>query len=355
MLALVTLLGFGICRKASLAAGSSNPIQIENAKAGTSSWQLTNPALSREIEGYASLTSVPRGGQINLFVNTSSATFTVTIYRMGWYGGLGGRQLLGPTTFTGTKQTIPTPNAQTGLVECNWINPVAVNIGFDASDPTVWCSGVYLAKLTASAGKQAYIMFVVRDDARASSVLFQSSVNTFQAYNTWGGKSLYDFQSPTGRAKKVSFNRPYALNTSTGSTPSGNGAADFLLGGDGGGFPAGWEYCGLRFLEREGDDVTYCTDVDTHENANLLLSHHTLLGVGHGEYWSWEMRATSLQRVTTASIWRFSVEYLLLAGGPRAEPGHRHPRSYRRLLQGSRRYAGRRYDRSLLPGHEFCQ
>src|SRR5436309_1674001 len=186
VLGLIAVLGFGICRQARPAASPpANPIQAENNNPGTSSWQLTNPALNREIEGYASLTSVPRGGQINLYVNTSSPRYTLDIYRMGWYGGLGGREILGPTTFPGTTQTIPSPDPQTGLIECNWINPVAVNIGYDASDRTVWCSGVYLAKLTTSdTGKQAYIMFVVRDDARASSVLLQSTVNTFQAYNT---------------------------------------------------------------------------------------------------------------------------------------------------------------------------
>ena len=46
----------------------------------------------------------------------------------------------------------------------------------------------------------------------------------------------------------------------------------------------------VRFLEREGYDVTYCTDVDTHAGPNLLLSHNAFLVVGHDEYWSWQMR-----------------------------------------------------------------
>jgi len=46
----------------------------------------------------------------------------------------------------------------------------------------------------------------------------------------------------------------------------------------------------VRFLEREGYDVTYCTNLDTHERPDLLLSHRVFLSVGHDEYWSWEMR-----------------------------------------------------------------
>jgi hypothetical protein len=156
-------------------------------------------------------------------------------------------------------------------------------------DPSDWASGVYLVQLTAGAsGTQSYIMFVVRDDRRRSDLLFQSSVTTFQAYNLWGGTCLYDYLTPTGKADKVSFNRPYALSKSPGMQ-FGIGAAEFLLGG-GSGAPAGWEYCTLRFLEREGYDVTYCTDIDTHATPTLLGAHRAFLSVGHDEYWSHEMR-----------------------------------------------------------------
>ena len=56
-------------------------------------------------------------------------------------------------------------------------------------------------------------------------------------------------------------------------------------------FPVGWEYNLVRFLEREGYDVTYCTDVDIKQNANLPLQHRVLLVGGHSEYWTPEMRA----------------------------------------------------------------
>src|SRR5205823_5642582 len=46
----------------------------------------------------------------------------------------------------------------------------------------------------------------------------------------------------------------------------------------------------LRWLEREGYDVTYDTDIDTHANGALLLAHRGFLAVGHDEYWTWQMR-----------------------------------------------------------------
>src|SRR5262249_38319782 len=151
--------------------------------------------------------------------------------------------------------------------------------------PSTWVSGVYTAKITGSAsGRQSAIMFVVREDSRNSALLFQSSVTTSEAYNNWpgpsaGGKSLYDFNSPSGAARKVSFNRPYAADVNL-MLPAQVGTGYFLE----------WEIQMVRWLERQGYDVTYGTNIDLHENANLPLTHKGYLSVGHDEYWSWEMR-----------------------------------------------------------------
>jgi len=247
---------------------AQNPIAEENKKAGDPSWKLTNAALNHEIEGYASATSVNRGETIKFFVNTSDSSYTLAIYRMGWYSGAGARLVASPVTLNGIQQSIPTPASDTNLIECQWQSNYEVTVP-NTSDPTDWASGVYLVKLTGlTSGKQAYIIFVVRDDGRKSDLLFQSSANTYQAYNDWGGFSLYT--NPP--AYEVSFNRPYH---------SWYGSQDFLR----------FEYNTIRFLEREGYDVTYCTDVDTHQNGDTLLpSHKAFLVVGHDEYWSWQMR-----------------------------------------------------------------
>jgi N,N-dimethylformamidase beta subunit-like, C-terminal len=105
-------------------------------------------------------------------------------------------------------------------------------------------------------------------------------VTTFQAYNNWGGKSLYDYNSTGGRAVAVSFNRPYAVSPDAIAADSA-GAGPFLRG---------WEYNMVRWLERSGYDVTYTTNLDVHEQVDALRSHRAFLTVGHDEYWSWEMR-----------------------------------------------------------------
>ncbi|HJR77449.1 MAG TPA: N,N-dimethylformamidase beta subunit family domain-containing protein [Nitrospiraceae bacterium] len=270
-----------------------SPIQRENARPGTEEWRLTRPAMNREIEGYASRTSVNRGERINLLVHTSDPSYRIEIYRMGWYGGAGARLVSGPIVRPGVIQPMPSMDSLTGLVECAWQDPYVVTV-WDESGREEWVSGIYLAKLTGSAsGAQAYIIFVVRDDQRPSAFLFQSSVTTYQAYNNWGGKSLYDFNSIGGRAFAVSFNRPYA-RSSNPAAAYGNGAGDFVTNNavppTDASSPAGWEFNMVRWLEREGYDVTYSTNVDTHENGRLLDRHKGWLSVGHDEYWTWQMR-----------------------------------------------------------------
>jgi len=227
-------------------------------------------AKKHEIEGYASRTSVDRGDNIQFFVSTIDPTYQLDVYRMGWYGGAGARLMKSFASLPGKLQVRPKPGAL-GFFECTWTNPVTLSIPKDA-DPTVWTSGTYLVKLTGAKGKQSYIPFVVRDDARSSDIFFVANVNTYQAYNNWGGRSLYPQIDPDGiAAQRISFNRPYANDL---------GAGQFL----------GWEYNMVRFLEREGFDVTYATNVDVHENLALLEQHSVFLDTGHDEYWSWEMR-----------------------------------------------------------------
>ena len=153
----------------------------------------------------------------------------------------------------------------------------------------------------------------MRDDAREPAMVFQSSATTFAAYNNWGGKSLYGFNSGNAPARKVSFDRPYAAN------PYGvrlDGAGDFLRR---------WEYNAVRFLEREGYDVAYVTDVDTHQRPVVERARRgprLLLSAGHDQLWSWERR----RHVEEARD--HGVHLVFLGGGTcywkiRFEPGAR--------------------------------
>jgi N,N-dimethylformamidase beta subunit-like protein/quinohemoprotein amine dehydrogenase alpha subunit-like protein len=272
---------------------AADSVAVENTKPGTTAWQLTNPATQGttndlnaadyanvEIQGYASLTSVPQGGTIDFHVRTiNTNSYTMSVFRMGYYNGAGGRLMLGPITLPGVVQPMPpAPVYQptgTGIVECNWSTSYSLTV------PTDWVSGIYLVKLALSSpAKESYIVFVVRDDTRNAPILFQSSVNTYQAYNEWGGSSLYttNASGSTKTGVKVSFNRPYWRNF---------GAGDFMSSFQG---APGYEMQMVRWLEKQGYDLTYATDVDTHENPSTAQNHEVFLIVGHDEYWSRPMR-----------------------------------------------------------------
>ena len=293
---------------------NTNPIKKENLKPGTTDWQLTNPADNRQIEGYASLTSVPQHRFIDLFVNTADANYTLSVYRVGWYGGTGGRLVLGPKTLPGVQQVMPSPNPDTGIIECDWVQPFRIHV------PYSWLSGIYLVKLHGdTSGKESYIIFTVRDTRRAD-LIFQQSVTTYHAYNGWPGtspfggpgQSLYGGDYFTGGpdgsgiTAKVSLNRPYASDLAAGP-PYGVGAGDFLRNAA----PAAMEFDMLRWIEHNGYNVTYITDVDTHEDVSRVLRGKAFLSIGHDEYWSENMRANIVQaRDAGVSLGFFGGNYI---------------------------------------------
>jgi hypothetical protein len=286
-------------RRAGARNSSAHPLLDENNLAGAEDWMLTRPAFGREIEGYASVCSASNGQTLDLYVNTAAPSYTFQIFRMGWYGGRGARRVWGPVTARGLRQAVPIPHPETGLVDCDWQSPVTLVVGAD------WRSGVYLAKLEESVGhRQSYIIFVVRDDKDDADIVFQLPVNTYQAYNFWGGRSAYEWGSgdrvpwgiSAGRpATVVSFNRPYAASTNPAAS-IGMGAGEFLCNVQpvSTGYPissAGWDYNFVRWLEREGYCVTYITNVDTQNFPELFNRRRVFISGAHDEYWSWQGRA----------------------------------------------------------------
>lgn len=196
-----------------------NPIQRENQLPGTTSWQLSDPAPEDDktftfpsIEGYAWATSVLAGSEIQFSVSTTSPSFSAAVYRMGWYQGKGGRLMQSIAAIKGHAYPLPPPDRSNGLIEASW--PVAFTL---KTNPD-WISGIYMIKLTASHGYQSYISFVLRSH-KTADFAFIHTVNTDEAYNFWGGTSLYRNYTSTfkgSRAFKVSFDRPFEQDTGAG-------------------------------------------------------------------------------------------------------------------------------------------
>ena len=240
-------------------------IQRENEKPGTLGWMLTNtrvdPATKYRcpwIEGYCSHTSIRAGETLRFFASTNPVSdFTLEIFRLGYYGGDGGRLVheLGP--FTGITQPDP-PVGEKRLRDCAWVPAAELKI------PADWVSGVYVGKLTEQREKlQSYVIFIVRDD-RAADFLFQCSDTTWQAYNRWPSQfSLYDDGQEKwywGGNVQVSFNRPYGKYCQILDQPLSIGSGEFFL----------WEFPFVFWLESLGCDVSYLSNLDIHANAGEL-------------------------------------------------------------------------------------
>jgi hypothetical protein len=244
---------------------AAGPISIadENARPGTSDWQVTQlPMVWDAVRGYASRTSVAAGETFDLFVSTAAKSFEVTAYRIGYYGGLGGRAVWSSGSVPGRVQAPPRTDRDTNMRDAPW-DP-SVRIQTDAT----WVPGSYLLKLTSADGGQSQVPIVVRDDSRASAVHIQHDVTTWQAYNLWGGASLYGGQR--GRSTAVSFDRPY----------DNSGSGNFL----------GGVYEIAALVESLGLDVTYSTSLDTHARPDAVGTHKLWISPAHDEYWSLEMR-----------------------------------------------------------------
>jgi hypothetical protein len=314
-----------------------NPIACENANAGNppSEWDIVDYDLAPpysvrpdvNLVGFATKMSVNKGQSIDFKIQTDATSFRIDVYRIGYYGGNGARFMATLGTFSGpTNQPSPSDlppldptthcvrDLATYLLDCgNWDTTTSWSV------PSNAVSGVYIAKLvrlSPADGRSNHIIFVVRDDSSTSPLLVQTSDPTWQAYNYWGGFSLYRgkwnttdcsakdtvFDSlPTvigvpGRAYKVSYNRPFAMTKWPAPCElQGEGENGYFrdgtsaTGGAHGFFSA--EYSMVRFLERNGFDVSYISGVDTAQNGALLLNHATFIASGHDEYWSGDQRA----------------------------------------------------------------
>ena len=285
------------------AEGPDNPVRAENRRAGSRDWRIgaggtvAADDLGRQIKGYASATSVNLGESIAFHVSAQPARpFTVEIYRLGDYGGLGARRVAGSPRLPGRTQAAPVTDHATGTISCAWDTSWTLTV------PRTWTAGAYLAAFTADSGHRSFAPFVVRDDAREADFLVVLPYSTYQAYNQWPldgkvGKSLYYGYGHDGnpgaagseagsvrtdvhgapiaygtRARKVSFARPY----------------------EGVGLPqrADLDYEFLQWAERSGYDLSYATSVDLHAGRVNPSQYAALVFSGHDEYWSRTMRDT---------------------------------------------------------------
>jgi hypothetical protein len=268
--------------------------------------------------GYPDQPSVIPGGVLQLHVSTEAPTFRVDLFRQGrtlefkhsspWYGGLPY-----PSTYPSVRW------------DQDWGWPsYGVNIPQDLP------SGVYIAMLregdgrgnilrdvfgdeivpdeglNTSHGQWGKVLFVVRKPANLASarILYKLGWTTYHAYNWAGSGSLYRDQDHYGQRSPGPS--PSLMNVTMHRPGGGTGAVYEPHPDHNAPLPtyfwsppipddATFEQKDPSFigwLEENGYEVDYCTDLDIHMDASLelLRSYRLLLSTGHDEYWSPEMR-----------------------------------------------------------------
>jgi hypothetical protein len=268
----------------------SNPIADENALAGTGAWQITL-ASTVQIQVYADSVSRAPGQTITFFVSTQVAltSYSVSLFRLGWYGGTGGclkatiAGLIGQAQGywnDSTQQLVNCPTAiidnTTHLIEAGWSSSTSWTVPGNA------VTGVYMALFTDANGYQTVVTFVVTGNPTADYAVLHADT-TEAAYNNWGGWSLY---TNPGVGVKVSLNRPL-------TSPGNSGVLNF-------------ELAAVHWLERQGYNLSYLSHGDVSTNASILLSYKAILIAGHNEYWTREVRA----RMEQASLSGIGLAFL---------------------------------------------
>ena len=253
--------------------GSSTPstaagqlIVAENALAGTSDFavRMEQPWVDM-LHAWCDRDSVHQGETVTIYATTKAPTFTAEAFRFGWYGGAGGRKVWSAEApLAGKDQAPPTVDAATNMRSCAHWEP-SLQVDIDER----WTPGMYLFRLIGSDGGNTFVPLVVLDDRRAD-LLVVSAITTWNAYNKYGGASLYEGQG--GRSEVVTFDRPYEAS----------GSGHFF----------GGEYELVQQVESMGLDVSYTTSIDLHARPEQIAAggYKAVVSLAHDEYYSVPMR-----------------------------------------------------------------
>jgi hypothetical protein len=247
---------------------AAKAIARENALPGTSAWRIRDPETNGEIAAYTDRDGYAAGAVVRVSVSADPpGNFTWEVFRMGGYRGMGGRLYAQGGPIAAPRQAEPSFDPTTGLVVAGW--PSTFSVSTRHNDGKPWLTGVYLVLLTKDDGEQTAAIFILRDDSRDAQVAVHFPTATYQAYNDFGGESLYTSTHGLsgGKARKVSLDRPF-------SRQYGNGTGTFLY----------QEHEAVIWLEDHGYDVEYVSSLDIGGENGRIGNHRLFMLVGHEEY-----------------------------------------------------------------------
>ncbi|MBO0811307.1 MAG: hypothetical protein J2P23_04590, partial [Microlunatus sp.] len=244
-----------------------NATVAENARVGDPNWQITDAGPAHAIEGYADRVSVLPGQPFGLYVSTSARAYRINAYRIGWYDGAGARLVWRSAQLPGHRQASPTVTPGVRMVRAPWQRGTVI-------DTTNWPEGCYLLRLDAvGRSGQQYVPLTIRSSSAHDRTVIMNAQPTWQAYNQWGGYSLYTgpYGGLADRSLLVTFDRPYSEDL---------GAGQFLA----------FEQPLVRLAERLGLSLAYLAATDVAAEPSVLDGARSVLSLGHDEYWSPQRR-----------------------------------------------------------------
>ncbi|WP_028065248.1 N,N-dimethylformamidase beta subunit family domain-containing protein [Solirubrobacter soli] len=299
--------------KAATCTGA-NVVVRENCLPGNTGWEVGYGG-QPNIYAYATASSIDHGGSVDIKVSApGTSSVDMFIYRSGYYGGTGARLFAMIPSVPVSSQPGCTSDTNMGLYDCS-----AWHVDQTITTSANWPSGVYLIRVARNdTHEDTHALVVVRDDERHSDVLYGVPDTTYQAYNSYGGKSLYPHNSTsvttvtgTGRAAKVSFDRPY------NNQHDGVGKDWYTFS----------DYASVSWLERMGYDISYEAVSNLEVAGSEVRDHRVFISGAHDEYYSAAMR-TALEQARDAGTrlfftganevyWKVRFEPSIVSGAAR--------------------------------------
>jgi hypothetical protein len=244
--------------------GRTPRVMTGNQRKGSDGWRMTRPAAEREVEAYTSRVSGLSGSRVGVMVSTDARSFLAQAWRMGSYRGGTGR-LVWSSHARGHRQAEPSfAPYETRTVVARWKPSVSV-------DTAGWEPGFYLFKITTDTGWQTHAPYVVSSPSAAGTVALVAPFATYQAYNRWGGYSLYEAPAGDRRSWVVSFDRPWDV---LGEANNFRRAALPII---------------VR-AEALGVPLSYFANLDLDQRSDALDGARGYVSMGHDEYWTPAMR-----------------------------------------------------------------
>ncbi|NYE35077.1 hypothetical protein F4692_000181 [Nocardioides cavernae] len=273
-----TALPSGSGSAASVASGASGASAVSEAsgdeaglpgRRGSEDWRISRPALRGELAAYSTRASGLPGARVGLKVSTTEGGWEASAYRIGSYPGGTGAFVWESGFRVGRQQSAPVFSPyETRTVVAPWERDLTV-------DTATWEPGFYVFRLRTDTGWETQVPYVVTSPSAEGTVALVAPVTTWQAYNQWGGYSLYAGANGDSQSHAVSFDRPY--NGATGANDYRTAALPIVVRAEATGVP-----------------LSYFTNIDLHTTPGALDGARGYVSMGHDEYWTPTMRQVVL-------------------------------------------------------------